>query len=132
MTWNSRFRWRKWERQMDAEFQFHLESQIEDYVRLGLSREEAELRGRREFGALELAKDECRDQRPLEWLADLLRDFRYASRLLRQNPGFTATAVLSLALGIGVNTAIFTLINTLLFKIAAGEGSGATGDGFGP
>ena len=68
MKWDERFRRRRWERRMDAELRFHLDSQISDYVSRGLSREEAELRARREFGAVDLAKDECRDQRPFEWL----------------------------------------------------------------
>jgi len=114
MRWGSWFKRRKWEQQMDAEFRFHLESQIEGYIREGLSREDAGLRAHREFGALELAKDECRDQRPLEWVADLWRDFRYAARSLRRSPGFTVTVIVTLALCIGANTAIFSVIDATL------------------
>ncbi len=72
---------------MDAEFRFHLESQVEDYVRQGLSREEAELRARREFGALELAKDECRDQRPAQrWIAGVFQP-NHIARVEQQTCG---------------------------------------------
>jgi len=101
---------------MDAEFKFHLDSQISDYISQGLSRKDAEQRARREFGAVELAKDECRDQRPVEWLADLLRDVGYASRSMRRTPGFMVTAIVTLALGIGANTAIFSVMNATLFR----------------
>src|SRR6266700_1217501 len=64
MKWDSWFRRRRWEARMDAELRLHLDSQIGDYLSQGLSQEEAELRARREFGPIELAKDECRDSRP--------------------------------------------------------------------
>ena len=68
----------KWERQLDAEVRFHLESRIEDLMRGGLSRYEAEARAQREFGPVELTKDECRDHKPGERLALLFRDLRHA------------------------------------------------------
>jgi predicted permease len=114
MKWRSWVKRRGWERQMDAEFQFHLDNQIRDYMRAGLSREEAELRARREFGSMELAKDECRDERPLEMLDHAVRDVRYAFRSLRKSPVLAAAAIMTLALGIGANTAIFSVFDSVV------------------
>ena len=114
MKWSWPWSRRIWERRMDAEFQFHLESQAQDYVGQGMSREEAEQRARREFGGLELAKEECRDGQPLESLGQVLRDIRYAFRSLSRSPGFAAVAVVTLALGIGANTAIFSVLKRMV------------------
>ena len=116
MLWDAFFRRSRWERRLDAELRFHLEQQVGDYVAKGLSREEAERTAYREFGGIDLSKEECRDQRPFLWLEHAMQDIRYAWRLLARNRTFSAVAILSLALGMGATTSVFSVVDRILFR----------------
>src|SRR5215469_7353012 len=104
------------ERDMDAELRFHIEAFAEDLVRSGVEPEEAQRRARVEFGGVELAKEECRDARGVNFIESMLEDVRYGIRTLSKNPGFTAVAVLILGLGIGANAAIFNTAEAVLWR----------------
>jgi len=111
------FRRREFESDMDVELGFHVDAYIADLVRSGVDRTEAKRRARIEFGALEATKDECRQAWGLQRMDELRADLRLTFRTLRQNPGFAMIAILSLALGIGANTAIFGLVDAVMLQV---------------
>lgn len=102
--------------EMAEEFAQHMELQCSEYRRAGMSEEEARAAARRSFGGVEQIKERARDERSWLWLEQLLQDVRFASRILVRKPGFALVAILTLALGVGANTAMFSLLNGLLLK----------------
>jgi hypothetical protein len=105
------------EDELERELSLHLEQLTREQMEAGLSEAEARRAARRAFGSPDLAKEQCRDARRVGLLEDLYKDAAYALRLLARSPGFALTAVLSLAFGIGANTAIFSLVDTVLRRL---------------
>src|SRR5215471_4414854 len=110
------FRGRSADQELDEELQFHLDKKIEEGIAEGLSPEEARYRALRAMGGLEQKKEEMRDARHIHWFTDFLDDVRYAFRSLRRTPGLTAFVVMTIALGIGMTTTPFSMLDGLIFR----------------
>ena len=122
MNWWQRLRGRdRLERELDAELRYHFDRQVDDNVRMGMSEEEARRRARVDLGGEDQLKESCRDARGTRWVDDIGQDLRFAARLLLKDRRFTLPAVIALALGIGMNGTMFTIVNAMIRGLPIGS-----------
>lgn len=115
MNWWQRLRnYDRLERELDAELRYHFDREVADNLRMGMSEAEARRRARLDLGGLDPLKESCRDARRTRWVDDTAQDLRFAARLLSKDRRFTLPAVLALALGIGMNGTMFTIVNAMI------------------
>jgi len=116
LRWRSLFRRQHADQELEDELSFHVERRAEEYVANGVPPGEARRRALLDIGGIEQCKEECREMRKVSWLHDLADDLRYGARVLRKNVGFTTTAGLTLAIGIGATSAVFSVVNGVVLR----------------
>src|SRR5437899_4155869 len=112
----SLFRWAQGDQELEDELRDHLERKTDEYIAQGMAPEEAHRRARLDLGGIEQTKEKCRDARRVNWIQDFVQDLRFAVRMLHKSSGFATVAILTLAVGIGGASAVFSVVDRILFR----------------